>query len=51
MMRRALLILPAAAVLMALASCTGRTMDNMEPDGETVQVVIPEVVGADDDSI
>lgn len=31
----------AAAVLAAFASCTGRTADNMQPTGETIEVVIP----------
>lgn len=29
-----------ATVVCILASCKGRTMDNMEPTGETVDVVI-----------
>lgn len=30
----------ATAVLSGLTSCKGRTMDNMEPTGDTVEVVI-----------
>ncbi len=30
----------AVAVLLGLGSCKGRTMENMEPTGETVEVVI-----------
>ena len=33
----------AAAVLMSMGSCTGRTMENMEPVGETVEVAVEEV--------
>ena len=30
----------AVAMLLSLGSCKGRTMDNMEPTGETIEVVI-----------
>lgn len=30
----------ATAMLLGMASCKGRTMENMEPTGDTVEVVI-----------
>ena len=30
----------AVAMLISLGSCKGRTMDNMEPTGETIEVVV-----------
>lgn len=30
----------AVAMLVSMGSCKGRTMDNMEPTGETIEVVI-----------
>lgn len=33
-----------------LASCKGRTMENMEPTGETVEVAVPEAPQAEADT-
>lgn len=41
--RHALMAGAAALLLLAAASCKGRTMENMQPDGETVDVVIDTV--------
>lgn len=32
-----------AAIIVILPSCTGRRADNMQPLGETVEVVVPDV--------
>lgn len=37
----------AAAMMLLFASCKGRTVENMEPTGETVEVVISEPTTAD----
>ncbi|MBD5371281.1 MAG: hypothetical protein HDR80_09090 [Bacteroides sp.] len=40
-MKKILFTLGALTALGTLASCSGRTADNMVPTGETVEVVIP----------
>lgn len=44
MIRRRYAFIAASAVLVGVAfvSCKGRTLDNVEPAGETVEVVVPE---------
>jgi hypothetical protein len=39
-------VLTAALMLLALPSCKGRTMENMTPTGDTVEVV-PDTIPAD----
>ena len=39
-------VLTAALTLLALPSCKGRTMENMTPTGDTVEVV-PDAIPAD----
>ena len=38
----------AIGILIVCASCSGRTDDNMQPTGETIEVVIPEQDVAED---
>lgn len=49
MIRRRYAFIAASAVLagVAFVSCKGRTLDNVEPTGETVEVVVPEQSVAD----
>ncbi len=35
------LTVTAVGLVLALCACTGRTADNMQPSGDTVEVVIP----------
>lgn len=48
--KKAIVAVSAAAVALLfflLPSCKGRTMENMEPTGETVEVVIDSVASVD----
>lgn len=40
-------VMVSAAMMLMLVSCQGRTVDNMVPKGETVEVVINEPVDTD----
>lgn len=42
-------VMAAAAMMLLLASCQGRTTENMVPSGQTVEVVVeqPDTVNAD----
>lgn len=40
-MKNILLFSAAVAFLMTAAGCSGRKADNMQPTGETIEVVIP----------
>lgn len=39
-MRKMFILIPAFLSVVALTSCEGRTMKNVEPDGDTVEVEI-----------
>lgn len=42
-MKKYLTVLPMGVIsLITLIGCTGRTADNMTPNGETIEVVIPD---------
>lgn len=47
-MRRTAIILSAATLVLILSACKGRTMENMEPSGETVEVNIDTVADVAD---
>lgn len=42
-----LAVMAGAAMMLLFGSCKGRTADNMEPTGQTVEVVISEPTTAD----
>lgn len=42
-----LAVMASAAMMLLFGSCKGRTADNMEPSGQTVEVVISEPATAD----
>lgn len=41
-MKKIIMPFMAIGILIGCASCSGRTDDNMQPTGETIEVVIPE---------
>ena len=47
-MRRTAIILSAATLVLIFSACKGRTMENMEPAGETVEVNIDTVADVSD---